>query len=135
MALQVLKEGVRTRLQSGVAITSVAQCVEELVENCIDAGASCIAVRIDLSRYKMQVHCVCTYKVCDCRSRISYARVHVVLLQSQQGQQKTKILPQIVCLLRLYNHVPFGALTIAHAITWPFAMQLFPNCTQTHVFT
>ena len=55
MTLCFLEEGVRTRLRSGVAITSMAQCVEELVENCIDAGGTCIAVRVDLSRYRIQV--------------------------------------------------------------------------------
>ena len=55
MALQLLEAGVCARLRSGVAITSMAQCVEELVENCVDAGATCIAVRVDVSRFKLQV--------------------------------------------------------------------------------
>ena len=55
MALCLLDEKIRSRLRSGVAISSLAQCVGELVENSIDAGAKCIAVRIDTSRYKVQV--------------------------------------------------------------------------------
>ena len=56
MALRLLEAGIRARLRSGVAITSMAQCVEELIENCIDAGATCVAVRVDISRFKVQVH-------------------------------------------------------------------------------
>ena len=36
-------------------MTSVTQCVEELLLNSIDAGASCIAVRVDLDLFKIQV--------------------------------------------------------------------------------
>lgn len=55
MSLCLLDEKVRSRLRSGVAISSMAQCVGELVENAIDAGAKCIAVRVDISKYKIQV--------------------------------------------------------------------------------
>ena len=55
MALKLLDSSVRSRLRSGVAVTSMVQCVEELVENSVDAGATCIAVRVDVSRYKIQV--------------------------------------------------------------------------------
>lgn len=82
MALQVLEDSVRTRLQSGVAITSMAQCVDELVENCIDAGATCIAVRIDLNRYKIQV-----YR----RDYVIWGTVQgCTIYQTQQGQQKAR---------------------------------------------
>ena len=59
MPLSLLDEKVRSRLRSGVAITSMAQCVGELVENAIDAGAKCIAVRVDVSKYKIQVTIAC----------------------------------------------------------------------------
>lgn len=55
MALRPLGAIVRDRVRSGIAITSMAQCVEELVENCIDAGATCIAIRVYFSRYRIQV--------------------------------------------------------------------------------
>lgn len=55
MPLSLLDEKVRSRLRSGVAIPSMPQCVGELVENAIDASAKCIAVRVDVSKYKIQV--------------------------------------------------------------------------------
>jgi DNA mismatch repair protein MLH3 len=55
MPLSLLDAEVRSRLRSGVAITSMAQCARELVENGIDAGAKCVAVRVDVSKYKIQV--------------------------------------------------------------------------------
>lgn len=55
MALAALEMSVRSKLRSGVAITSLAQCVIELVDNSIDAGGSCVAVRVDLSKFKLQV--------------------------------------------------------------------------------
>uniref|UniRef100_U3JV13 MutL homolog 3 n=1 Tax=Ficedula albicollis TaxID=59894 RepID=U3JV13_FICAL len=50
-----LVEDVRARLRSGVTINSLGQCVEELVLNSIDAKATCIAVRVDLEAFKIQV--------------------------------------------------------------------------------
>ena len=55
MSVLPLEEALRISLVSGVVITSVAQCVEELVYNSIDAGASCIAVRVDIPAFKLQV--------------------------------------------------------------------------------
>ncbi|XP_075704858.1 DNA mismatch repair protein Mlh3-like [Rhinoderma darwinii] len=53
--IRVLGEDVRCRLRSGVAVTSVAQCVEELLLNAADAQATCVAVRVDLEIFKVQV--------------------------------------------------------------------------------
>ncbi|OPJ83234.1 DNA mismatch repair protein Mlh3 isoform B [Patagioenas fasciata monilis] len=50
-----LVEDVRARLRSGVTINSVGQCVEELVLNSIDAKATCVAIRVDLEAFKIQV--------------------------------------------------------------------------------
>ncbi|KAL5007944.1 hypothetical protein ScPMuIL_013525 [Solemya velum] len=53
--IQLLPSEVRSKLRSGVAISSPTQCIEELVLNSLDAGATCVAVRVDLSCYKIQV--------------------------------------------------------------------------------
>ncbi|XP_037795830.1 DNA mismatch repair protein Mlh3-like [Penaeus monodon] len=50
-----LSESVRSKLRSGITITSVAQCVEEMVLNSIDANATCIAIRIDPTIFRIQV--------------------------------------------------------------------------------
>ncbi|XP_072193345.1 DNA mismatch repair protein Mlh3 isoform X2 [Excalfactoria chinensis] len=50
-----LAEDVQARLRSGVTVSSLAQCVEELVLNSIDAKATCVAVRVDLEAFKIQV--------------------------------------------------------------------------------
>ena len=50
-----LSEDVQGRLRTGVALTGVAQCVEELVLNSVDAGATCVAVRVDLQSVTIQV--------------------------------------------------------------------------------
>ena len=55
MALKMLEPALRSRLRSGVAVASVSQCVGELVENSIDAGATCIAIRVDIPKFKIQV--------------------------------------------------------------------------------
>ena len=55
MSLHILNESVRSSLRSGVAITCLSQCVEELVHNSIDAGSSCIAVCIDIPKLMIQV--------------------------------------------------------------------------------
>ncbi|XP_064005872.1 DNA mismatch repair protein Mlh3 isoform X2 [Pogoniulus pusillus] len=53
--IKCLVEDVRARLRSGVTISSLGQCVEELVLNSIDAKATCVAVRVDLEAFKIQV--------------------------------------------------------------------------------
>ena len=55
MMIRRLSEDVQGRLRTGVALTSVAQCVEELVLNSVDAGATCVAVRVDLQSVTIQV--------------------------------------------------------------------------------
>lgn len=55
MSLQVLNDSVRSHLRSGVAITSLVQCVEELVMNSIDASGFCIAVQVDIPHLLIQV--------------------------------------------------------------------------------
>lgn len=55
MKIEPLPLNVRSYLRSGVAITSVTQCVEELVLNSLDAGSTCVAVRLDLNCFKVQV--------------------------------------------------------------------------------
>lgn len=55
MSLQVLSDSVRSHLRSGVAITSLVQCVEELVMNSIDAKGFCIVVQVDIPHLMIQV--------------------------------------------------------------------------------
>ncbi|KAL3232056.1 hypothetical protein MRX96_023134 [Rhipicephalus microplus] len=55
MELHRLPADVVSKLRSGVAIVSVAHCMEELVLNALDAGATCIAVRLNMPYYKVQV--------------------------------------------------------------------------------
>ncbi|PKU45630.1 hypothetical protein llap_4058 [Limosa lapponica baueri] len=53
--IKCLVEDVRAKLRSGVTVNSLGQCVEELVLNSIDAKATCVAVRVDLEAFKVQV--------------------------------------------------------------------------------
>ena len=55
MPLQLLSAAVRSYLRSGVAVTCMSQCAEELVHNSIDAGAESIAVHVDVPQYMIQV--------------------------------------------------------------------------------
>lgn len=55
MKIEPLPQEVISYLRSGVAITSFTQCVEELVHNALDAEATCVAVRVDLNCFKVQV--------------------------------------------------------------------------------
>lgn len=55
MELNLLPADVVSKLRSGVAIVSVAHCMEELVLNALDAGATCVAVRLNMPYYKVQV--------------------------------------------------------------------------------
>ncbi|XP_057284672.1 DNA mismatch repair protein Mlh3 isoform X1 [Pezoporus wallicus] len=53
--IERLVEDVRARLRSGMTVSSLGQCVEELVLNSIDANATCVAIRVDLEAFKVQV--------------------------------------------------------------------------------
>ncbi|XP_067227446.1 DNA mismatch repair protein Mlh3 isoform X3 [Chanodichthys erythropterus] len=53
--IKSLPQDVQAQLRSGVTIFSLQQCVEELVLNSIDAGATCVAVKIDIEACKLQV--------------------------------------------------------------------------------
>lgn len=55
MELFPLPTEVISKLRSGVAVVSVAHCMEELVLNALDAGATCVAVRLNMSYHKVQV--------------------------------------------------------------------------------
>lgn len=50
-----LPNEVQGRLRTGVALTGLAQCVEELALNAVDAGTTCVAVRVDLQSLTIQV--------------------------------------------------------------------------------
>ncbi|XP_069680721.1 uncharacterized protein [Periplaneta americana] len=53
--IKKLPTEVQSALRSGVVITSMAQCIVELVLNSIDAGATSIAIRVNFKFYKIQV--------------------------------------------------------------------------------
>ncbi|XP_058471863.1 DNA mismatch repair protein Mlh3 [Solea solea] len=53
--IKCLPIDVQGKLRSGVAVPSLQQCVEELVLNSIDAGATCVGVRVDMESLKVQV--------------------------------------------------------------------------------
>ncbi|XP_074091805.1 DNA mismatch repair protein Mlh3 isoform X2 [Macrotis lagotis] len=53
--IKCLSEEVQTKLRSGVAISSLSQCVEELALNSIDAEAKCVAVRVNMETFKVQI--------------------------------------------------------------------------------
>uniref|UniRef100_A0A7N6A230 WW domain-containing protein n=1 Tax=Anabas testudineus TaxID=64144 RepID=A0A7N6A230_ANATE len=53
--IKCLPKEVQGKLRSGVSIPSLQQCVEELILNSIDAGATCVGVRMDMEALKVQV--------------------------------------------------------------------------------
>ncbi|KAF8786816.1 DNA mismatch repair protein Mlh3 like protein [Argiope bruennichi] len=55
MKIHLLDPDVVKKLRSDLSFISVSHCVEELVWNSIDAGSTCIAVRLNLPFYKIQV--------------------------------------------------------------------------------
>ncbi|XP_042636959.1 LOW QUALITY PROTEIN: DNA mismatch repair protein Mlh3 [Orycteropus afer afer] len=50
-----LSDEVQAKLRSGLAISSLGQCVEELALNSIDAEAKCVAVRVNMETFQVQV--------------------------------------------------------------------------------
>ncbi|XP_071453808.1 DNA mismatch repair protein Mlh3-like [Hetaerina americana] len=55
MAIQKLPEEVKSAVRSGIAISSSAQCITELVMNSLDAGASSIVIHLDFPHFKLEV--------------------------------------------------------------------------------
>ncbi|XP_069574614.1 DNA mismatch repair protein Mlh3 isoform X2 [Brachyistius frenatus] len=53
--IKCLPGEVQGKLRSGVAVPSLQQCVEELLLNSVDAGSSCVGVRMDTEALKVQV--------------------------------------------------------------------------------
>ncbi|XP_069494158.1 DNA mismatch repair protein Mlh3 isoform X2 [Ambystoma mexicanum] len=53
--IQSLPADVRARLRSGMTICSFGQCMEELLLNSTDAKATCVAIRVDLETFRIQV--------------------------------------------------------------------------------
>lgn len=53
--IKCLSKEVQDRLRSGVAVPSLQQSVEEFVLNSIDAGSTCVGVRLDMDAFKVQV--------------------------------------------------------------------------------
>ncbi|CAB1335190.1 unnamed protein product [Coregonus sp. 'balchen'] len=53
--IKCLSKEVQGKLRSGIAICSLQQCLEELILNSIDAGATCVGVRVDMEAFKVQV--------------------------------------------------------------------------------
>ncbi|XP_073669034.1 DNA mismatch repair protein Mlh3 isoform X2 [Paramisgurnus dabryanus] len=53
--IKSLPKDVQAQLRSGVTIFSLQQCIEELILNSIDSGATCVAVKIDVAAFKVQV--------------------------------------------------------------------------------
>ncbi|KAJ3648441.1 hypothetical protein Zmor_020245 [Zophobas morio] len=55
MAIEALDDNLIAQLRSSSSINSVTQCVTELVLNSLDAKSSSIAVRVNLSTFRIQV--------------------------------------------------------------------------------
>ncbi|XP_009004597.2 DNA mismatch repair protein Mlh3 isoform X3 [Callithrix jacchus] len=53
--IKCLSAEVQAKLRSGLAISSLGQCVEELALNSIDAEAKCVAVRVNMETFQVQV--------------------------------------------------------------------------------
>ncbi|XP_027997160.2 DNA mismatch repair protein Mlh3 isoform X1 [Eptesicus fuscus] len=53
--IKCLSAEVQAKLRSGLAVCSLGQCVEELALNSIDAEAKCVAVRLNMEIFQIQV--------------------------------------------------------------------------------
>ncbi|XP_056446219.1 DNA mismatch repair protein Mlh3 isoform X3 [Gadus chalcogrammus] len=53
--IKCLSADVQSKIRSGIAISSLQQGVEELLLNSVDAGATCVGVRMDMKAFKVQV--------------------------------------------------------------------------------
>ncbi|XP_051005417.1 DNA mismatch repair protein Mlh3 [Acomys russatus] len=53
--IKCLSDEVQAKLRSGLAISSLGQCVEELTLNSIDAEATCVAIRVNMETFQVQV--------------------------------------------------------------------------------
>ena len=53
--IKCLPADVQSKIRTGIAIPSLQQGVEELVLNSVDAGATCVGVRMDMKAFKVQV--------------------------------------------------------------------------------
>ncbi|XP_036062330.1 DNA mismatch repair protein Mlh3 isoform X2 [Onychomys torridus] len=53
--IKCLSEEVQAKFRSGLAIISLGQCVEELILNSIDAEAKCVAIRVNMETFQVQV--------------------------------------------------------------------------------
>lgn len=53
--IKCLSVEVKAKLRSGLAISSLGQCVEELALNSIDAEAKCVAIRVNMETFQVQV--------------------------------------------------------------------------------
>ncbi|XP_003472473.1 DNA mismatch repair protein Mlh3 isoform X2 [Cavia porcellus] len=53
--IKCLSVEVKAKLRSGLAINSLGQCVEELALNSIDAEAKCVAIRVNMETFQVQV--------------------------------------------------------------------------------
>jgi len=54
-SVKSLPRDIRSKIRSGIAISSISDCVEELVFNSVDAGAKTILVRVNLDNFNVTV--------------------------------------------------------------------------------